>query len=556
MAGLDKKRWDAARRVGSRPLQAASRLVRRFAGDRRGNVLIMFGLMLPVLLALVTAGVDFSYAEDAKVTLQDASDAAALAVSAEVVKNPNDTLTTLQTLAQNTLTADDPGATNLSITNFHVCAPAQLAASPTACTNNGVTMTNDTVVVAVQATAPCIPIPIPTTICQGSPPGQTVSGGTTTVIGFGANLQLNIVLDSSGSMIVGATAGDVQGIANWMGATTPVYTQQCTGTGSHRTCSQVQTGVTYPNWNAVRLDDQGPAFNNNGAGNGDNPPCAFACHVESNGDVSSADMAQGLVNAHQATNSVTSAQVQTRFDVMISAANQLITSIQSTLNNNANLAKNNYYFNIYSFDDSIHQYGTSNMPCTGTSCSGVTTAIAAVAPGQNTHLNTAMQTFAASSGTDSIGANGNGSSTSSPLKFMILVTDGLQSDRNLNWQDCTSWGYYAPWLYSNACLAGQYDAPINTAYCTTLKNEGVVLAVLETPYVPLTGQDPNNAPYEGDVRDTIYPTGPTSASTVSAALQSCASTGYYFQAVNSTDIATGFLTLTNQFIAAHSYISQ
>ena len=209
MSGLNKnRREDETRRL--RPFAALRGFVRRFAGDKRANVLIMFGLTLPILLAIVAGGIDFSYAEGAKSNLQDASDAASLAVSAEVVKNPNDSVATLLALATATLKANDIGGT---ITNFHVCAPVQ-----NDCTNGSTTMASDTVIVTAQATAPCIPVPIPATVCRGSPPGQTVTGTTTTVIGFGSTLQLNVVLDSSASMIVGSTTNDVNLIAAWMGA--------------------------------------------------------------------------------------------------------------------------------------------------------------------------------------------------------------------------------------------------------------------------------------------------------------------------------------------------
>ena len=514
-------------------------------GDRRANVLIMFGVTLPILLGIVTASIDFSYAEDAKTNLQDAADAASLAVSSEVVKNPNDTVATLKALALASLTANDPTGSNLSITDFHVCAPVQ-----NDCTNGGSTMTSDTVLLTAQASALCIPVPIPTTVCTGNPPGQTVQGSTTTVIGFGATLQLNVVMDSSASMIVGSTSADVTAIANWVGATTTI-TEKCGTPAVTQQCRH------YVNWNSVASDPvidvpiaQTTYFTSNDLASGtkgDNPPCAFACHDEGN-STTSADIQLGLTRA-------TAAGATTRFQVMISAANQLITSIQSNLSNSANLAKNNYVFNIYSFDDSLHQYGTSNMTCSASSCSGVTNAIATVVPGLDTYIDNAMSTFAGT-GTNSIGANGTGASVASPLKFLLLVTDGLQSDRDLNWQNCTSWGAYAPWSWSNACLAGAFANPLNTANCTTLKNEGVVLAVLETPYVPLTGMDPQETPYEGDVRDQIYPSGPGASSTVSAALAACATSGYYFQATDPSDIATGFLTLTNKFIQQTARISQ
>src|SRR5665213_381748 len=122
MSGLNKnRRQDEIRRL--RPLAGLGRFVRRFAGDRRANVLIMFGLTLPVILAIVAGGIDFSYAESAKTTLQDAADAASLAVSAEVVLHPNDTVGQLQNVASAALSADDKNGSGVAITNFQVCAP-------------------------------------------------------------------------------------------------------------------------------------------------------------------------------------------------------------------------------------------------------------------------------------------------------------------------------------------------------------------------------------------------------------------------------------------------
>jgi hypothetical protein len=360
------------------------------------------------------------------------------------------------------------------------------------------------------------------------------------VIGFGSTLQLNIVMDSSASMIVGATPADVTNISNWVTA----------------------------HWNSVKPGDPSPYTNN------DNPPCAFACHDEGD-STTAADIAQGLTNA-------TAAGATTRFTVMIGAANQLITHVVSLLNANSHLAQNNYVFNVYSFDTAIHKYGSSNMTCTAAAggCNGPTNAVSAVVPGLDTDLNTLMAKFAASSGTNAIGANGTGASAASPLKFMILVTDGLQSSRDNNWGGSTvssdpAWGPYPslnpqngayPTASDNARASssslpllihsGAFDGPIDTTNCTKLKNEGVVLAVLETPYVPLDGQDGHVQPYEQTVRHTIYPGGPGSPSTLSTALSACASTGYYFQAVNSTDIATGFLALTDKFVQSHSFISK
>jgi hypothetical protein len=80
-------------------------------------------------------------------------------------------------------------------------------------------------------------------------------------------------------------------------------------------------------------------------------------------------------------------------------------------------------------------------------------------------------------------------------------------------------------------------------------------AVLETPYVPLTGQSPAVAPYEKTVRHVIYPDGSNTSSVVSQALQSRATNGYYFQATSSSQIATGFIALTDKLLFSVPYLT-
>lgn len=56
-------------------------LARRMAGDARGNVAMLFGLSLPVLILMTVGGVDIHRASTVRVNLQDALDAAALAAA-------------------------------------------------------------------------------------------------------------------------------------------------------------------------------------------------------------------------------------------------------------------------------------------------------------------------------------------------------------------------------------------------------------------------------------------------------------------------------------------
>jgi Flp pilus assembly protein TadG len=490
-------------RILSRPVCSLRALLRA----RRGSMAPLLALTMPVILLVVVGSIDFSMAVGSKSDLQDAADAASLAVAVATAANPNTPETTLKSMAQTTLATNYKGGTP-KITDFHVCAPVQ-----NDCSDNGAAMKSNTVAIGASAPTSCTLASVLPSVCGNGTP--TVNARATTVIGFGATMQLNIAMDSSASMIVGATPSDVTLIANWMGFKTVVKGK-----------------TTYPNWNAMKPNDPGPSF---GSGSGDNPPCSFACHDVSG--ATSTDIQMGLTNAH-------TAGATTRYDVMISAAQQLITTLQSEVQNSTTLAKNTYLFNVYSFDTSVHSYGSTNM-----NFANALSAVSTVKPGLDTYLHSAMSSLSST-----IGQNGNGTSSASPLKFMILVTDGLESDRSQNWNPNPT-SYDSAWNFTPINYGG-FAKPISQADCNAIKNDGVILAVLETPYVPLDGQSPNVKPYEKTVRHVIYPNGPGTTSAVSQALSTCASTGYYFQAASSTDIATGFLTLTNKFVAQSSYISK
>ncbi len=75
-----------------RVLDGAGRLARRMRDDARGNVAMMFGLTLPVLVLMTVGGVDIHRASTVRVNLQDALDAATLAAA----RSPYTTNTDIQ----------------------------------------------------------------------------------------------------------------------------------------------------------------------------------------------------------------------------------------------------------------------------------------------------------------------------------------------------------------------------------------------------------------------------------------------------------------------------
>ena len=69
------------RRADSPVLRRLMTFLRRLASDARGNVAMLFGLSLPVLILMTVGGVDIHRASTVRVNLQDALDAATLAAA-------------------------------------------------------------------------------------------------------------------------------------------------------------------------------------------------------------------------------------------------------------------------------------------------------------------------------------------------------------------------------------------------------------------------------------------------------------------------------------------
>jgi len=85
-----------------RALDGAARLARRMRDDARGNVAMMFGLTLPVLILMTVGGVDIHRASTVRVNLQDALDAATLAAA----RSPYTTNTDIQRVGLGALKAN------------------------------------------------------------------------------------------------------------------------------------------------------------------------------------------------------------------------------------------------------------------------------------------------------------------------------------------------------------------------------------------------------------------------------------------------------------------
>jgi Flp pilus assembly protein TadG len=249
--------------------------------------------------------------------------------------------------------------------------------------------------------------------------------------------------------------------------------------------------------------------------------CAFACH-ESN------PSADNLGNPNGEDN-YTLAQklgVVTRMQNLASATQSLMSTAAS-----AEATSSQYQAAIYTFNGSglnTIQALTSNLT-TAQSAAGNINVMEVysnnwlTSKNQNNDTDTNFET--SMSAINTVMPNpGLGTPTSTPQEVLFIVTDGVDDEVSTSCSQKLDG--------SNRC-----QQPFNTAWCTTIKNRGIQIAVLYTEYLPL----PTNSWYNSWIATFQNKIGPN--------LESCASTGMFFTVTTDGDITSAMQTLFAQAIS-------
>jgi Flp pilus assembly protein TadG len=241
-------------------------------------------------------------------------------------------------------------------------------------------------------------------------------------------------------------------------------------------------------------------------------PCAFACHWTSS-------LASGSSYTNDYYGLARQNGIQLRFDVVQSAAENVITTLQQALPTLPVPAPFNV--NVFTFANSL---GTIYSPSsTATSASQETAELSAaltaienyqtpvVSDSADTDFPDTMATLATK-----LSNAGTGTSSAAPRKNLFIVTDGLTD-------------------YTNSG-GTRVMGPFDTASCTAIKNMGIEIYVLYTDYYPLP-----NYFYLENIQQYAEP---TDNSAISSALQQCASSpSTYFEASDSTSIQSAMQTM-------------
>ena len=238
------------------------------------------------------------------------------------------------------------------------------------------------------------------------------------------------------------------------------------------------------------------------------------------------------------------------------AVGYAVTTLLSTASA-AEQVSNQYQVGLYPFIQYL--YGcTSVTPCSASNAyvplttnltgSTITNAAANLASlldtGANSDLGSGGTHFenALSSMNSLITSVGTGAGSSNALPYVFIITDGSE-DYQTQWQGnwgSENWSATSAVPYQNSSAVIPPNSVTTTDYCTNIKKRGITIAILYIPYQPI--QDPSTIFNDEDG----YANG--NIPSIPAALQTCASTNFFYTANSPADINSALLSMFQQAV--------
>lgn len=277
--------------------------------------------------------------------------------------------------------------------------------------------------------------------------------------------------------------------------------------------------------------------------------CAFACHTS-----------EGTTYTYNKKSYTTvydlaeAMGVQLRTDVALNAVSEVLDMIDTTDSSHARIKVGLY---------TIGKTATQVLAPT-TSTSSARKKLTDDTAGMNsaTSENATYFDYSMTALKTLVGTAGDGSSSSTPRKLVLILTDGVQSERN--WVLQSGSGIRFP---SSTSTLQKDVTPLNPAWCDGMKNLGASLAVLYTEYLPITTDWGYNATLGKTMATSNFASiwggsyasayaGTTRQAYIPTALKACSSSSDLFLQANSPDeIEAGLLTLFQQYLAKVRLIS-
>lgn len=231
--------------------------------------------------------------------------------------------------------------------------------------------------------------------------------------------------------------------------------------------------------------------------------CALACHDKTDGTDS--------------YSWALSKNIQLRYQVV----NQGIQNLLDYLKSQAML-KSHVKIELWSFDHALTKNASMTSSYSDISNHFPSPSLASTDASAATPFNSLIDSFVSS-----VGTAGDGSSSSSPQKMVIIATDGV-NDPTRGW-------------VSDASLRPEVRV-FDTSFCKTFATKGVTLAIINTPYYPMTW----DWGYNATLGQPGSLGGATRVDDIPIALKSCAGNNFTI----ASDVAAIQSAFTNLFVKA------
>jgi Flp pilus assembly protein TadG len=515
--------------------------IAKFRSNKRGNVAIITALCALPLIAAIGCVVDYTTATLIKTKLQAAADAAALAT----VSVNSSVVTTARSMSSNgTVSGGSIFATNFFSANLSG-APANVGytnLAPTATVS--LTGTKMTATVSFTAKVP--------TYFMGIMGYSTVSvsGSSTASYTMPTYINFYLMLDVSGSMSFPSTAAEQARLMavnpdNLQGS--PGYPQGCQFAchfSAQGACGQTSSSNPY----------QGPIP---ATGKPTNPGSGGYCQgfiisrlgTTPTSFTSGNNITNGN-NVNWSNTQVTSCPtagttscIQLRADAVGYAVTTLLSTAAS-----AEQVTNQYKVGLYPFIQNLYSYFPLTTSLTATGSGSINNAAANLASlldtGENSNLGSGGTHFenALSSMNSLITSVGTGTGTSNALPYIFIVTDGSQ-DYQTQWTGgwgSQNWSSSSAVPYQNSATVIPPNSVTSTDYCTNIKKRGITIAILYVPYQPISDASTIFNDEDGYANNNIP--------NIPAALQTCASTNFFYTADSPADINSALLSMFQQAV--------
>lgn len=262
--------------------------------------------------------------------------------------------------------------------------------------------------------------------------------------------------------------------------------------------------------------------------------CAFACHNLEHGVAPGTPTNYDYSSAHG---------VELRSDVLLDAVDQVLSTVEDIDPTGTRIR-----VGLYRLDTTTTRVlaPTSSMATVRSNLNNASNGLTSTSSTDGTYFNTALNAL-----NPLVGTGGDGTKATSPLKLVMMVTDGVQSSR--------SWVTKSSGVMS---AASRQVAPLNPAWCKQIKDKAITFATVYTTYLPITYDWGYNGTVGNTMASSVWsttwggilrpgtPSGITRHDYLPIALEDCASSrAYFMQATEAAEIGQSLTTLFKRYLS-------